>query len=66
MLKPLHYPLKNTDSLSRWRDQLLQHLPFESDAPETYQVHYYDSFDWRLFQADKVLAWRQRNADSKL
>ena len=66
MQKPLHYPLANSDSLPRWRDQLLQRLPFESAPAETYQVHYYDSFDWRLFQAGKVLTWQQRNADSQL
>jgi CHAD domain-containing protein len=66
MQKPLHYPLANKDSLPRWREQLLQHLPFESDPPQTYRAHYYDSFDWRLFKANKVLAWQQRNVDSQL
>jgi len=66
METPSYYPLANNDSLPRWRDKLLQHLPFESAPPETYQVHYYDSFDWRLFRANKVLAWQQRNNDSQL
>jgi CHAD domain-containing protein len=66
MQKPLHYPLANKDSLPRWREQLLQHLPLEPAPPQTDRVHYYDSFDWRLFQANKVLAWHQRNADSQL
>jgi len=66
MQKPLHYPLANSDSLPGLRDRLLQHLPLESAPPETYQVHYYDSFDWRLFQANKVLAWKQQNDESQL
>jgi CHAD domain-containing protein len=66
MRKPFHYPLADSDSLPRFREQLLQRLPFESAPPETYQVHYYDSFDWLLFQADKVLAWQQRSSDSQL
>jgi CHAD domain-containing protein len=66
MQRSLHYPLANRDSLPRWRKQLLQRLPFESVSAETYQVHYYDSFDWRLFRADKVLQWQQRNDESLL
>ena len=66
MKKPLHYPLANKDSLPHWRNQLLQHLPFESAPSETYRSHYYDSFDWRLFQANKVLVWQQRNDGSQL
>jgi len=66
MQRPLHYQLANNESLPSWRDQLLQRLPLESAAAETCQVHYYDSFDWRLFQASKTLAWQQRNADSQL
>jgi len=66
MQKPSYYPLANSDSLPRWHDQLLQRLPLESAPPETYQVHYYDSFDWRLFQAGKILTWQQGNADSQL
>ena len=66
MQRPLHYPLANSDSLPRWRDQLSQRLPLESTAPEAYQVHYYDSFDWRLYQAGKLLTWQQQNADSQL
>ena len=66
MQKSLHYPLANNDSLTRWRDKLLQRLPFESAPAETYQVQYYDSFDWLLHKANKVLAWQQRDAESQL
>jgi len=66
MQRPSHYPLANSDSLPRWHKQLLQRLPLESAPPETYQLHYYDSFDWRLFQAGKVLVWQQRTPDSQL
>jgi CHAD domain-containing protein len=66
MQKSLHYPLANNDSLLRWREQLIQRLPLESSPAETWQVHYYDSFDWRLFHAGKILEWRQQNSDSQL
>jgi CHAD domain-containing protein len=66
MQKSLFYPLANNDSLTRWRDELLQHLRFESAPPEIYVAHFYDSFDWRLAQANKVLTWQKRNDDSQL
>ncbi len=66
MQNSLHYPLGHRESLQHWRDQLLQRLPFQSSSPETYQTHYYDSFDWLLFQANEALEWQHRNTDSQL
>ena len=57
MKKPIHNPLANQYSLPHWPEQLLQHLPFESAPAETYSAHYYDRYDRRLYQSNKVLVW---------
>jgi len=66
MTHTIHYPLPGKDSLGRWRERLLQCLPFEVDAPQRYRAHYYDSFDWRLAGAGKVLEWQEGGADAYL
>lgn len=65
MVKPLQYPLPKRDSLRRWRQRLVEDLPLQTESPEHYRVHYYDSFDWRLFHAGKALKWEQRDGDSR-
>ncbi len=51
--------------MRRWRERLLELVPLETDSPEQYRIHYYDSFDWRLFRAGKAFTWEQRNGDSR-
>ncbi len=65
MASRLQYPLPSKDNLRRWRERLLESLPLEAESPEQYRIHYYDSFDWRLFRAGKALKWEQRNGDSR-
>lgn len=62
----LTYPLPKQESLPRWRDTLLRSLALQTDAAERYRLHFYDSFDWRLLMAGKMLEWREHNDDSEL
>ncbi|MCO6413324.1 MAG: CHAD domain-containing protein [Thiogranum sp.] len=62
----LTYPLPKQDSLPRWRQTLLDRLPLHADAADRYRLHFYDSFDWRLFMAGKLLEWREHNGVSEL
>jgi len=65
MASAVRYPLPLQDSLPRWRQQLVESLALHADTPESYRIHYYDSFDWRLFRAGKALKWEQRDGDSR-
>lgn len=65
MAGSIRYPLALQDSLPRWRTRLMEILSLQADSPESYRIHYYDSFDWRLFRAGKVLKWEQRDGASR-
>jgi len=65
MASAVRYPLPPQDSLPRWRQRLMEQLKLQADNPERYRIHYYDSFDWRLFRAGKALKWEQRDGDSR-
>jgi CHAD domain-containing protein len=65
MVKPSEYQLPRKDSLRRWRQRLVEALPLQVEGQERYRIHYYDSFDWRLFRAGMALKWEQRDGDSR-
>jgi CHAD domain-containing protein len=43
----------------------MEYLPLQADSPESYRIHYYDSFDWRLFRSGQALKWEQRDGESR-
>ncbi len=65
MASALRYPLPLQDALPGWRKRLMEHLPLQADSPESYRIHFYDSFDWRLFRSGKALKWEQRDGESR-
>ena len=65
MASALRYPLPLQDALPGWRKRLIERLPLQADSPESYRIHYYDSFDWRLFRSGTALKWEQRDGESR-
>ena len=65
MASALRYPIPLQDALPGWRKRLMERLPLQADSPESYRIHYYDSFDWRLFRSGTALKWEQRDGESR-
>ena len=65
MASALRYPIPLQDALPGWRKRLMERLPLQADSPESYRIHYYDSFDWRLFRCGTALKWEQRYGESR-
>ena len=65
MASALRYPIPLQDALPGWRKRLMERLPLQADSPESYRIHYYDSFDWRLFRCGTALKWEQRDGESR-
>lgn len=55
MQKLLIYPLFRADKLTQWRDRLHTEAALVADPVENFILGYYDSFDWRLYNAGKRL-----------
>ncbi len=55
MQRPSIYPLLSNDRLKLWRDQLASEFGLKLAAFERAEMTYYDSFDWRLYDAGKRL-----------
>jgi CHAD domain-containing protein len=60
------YALRQKDSLARWRERLREAFALDSDGSAGFEIHYYDSFDWRVHRAGSALKWEQRDGDSRL
>ncbi|OOZ38938.1 hypothetical protein BOW53_13615 [Solemya pervernicosa gill symbiont] len=60
------YPLPVKESTTRWRTRLLELLPLQAEQRTRSEIHFYDTFDWRLYRANQSLQWLEGENDARL